>query len=251
MGLRFYYVIFANLFRAPYMLPYMSYMGAHPEKYSEERRYKMVNHIIDLMKKSGNIYTKGYGTENLPKEGGYIMYPNHQGKYDVLGMIHTHKKPCSFVMDEKRSHMPLVHQVVDLLQSKRMVLDDVRQSFQVINEVAEEVKQGKRYIIFPEGGYDEKKGNQVEKFKAGTFKSAVKAKCPIVPVALIDSYKVFLGHTLKRIETQVYYLKPLYYEDYKGLTTAQIANLVQEHITQAVNYVLGKREDRTVLEGQS
>lgn len=237
MGLRFYFVIFANLFRAP-LLPYMSYMGAHPEKYSEERRYKMVNHIIDLMKKSGNIHTQGFGKENLPKEGGYIMYPNHQGKYDVLGMIHTHEKPCAFVMDEKRSHMPIVHQVVSFLQSKRMVLDDVRQSFQVINEVAKEVEKGKRYIIFPEGGYDEKKGNQVEKFKAGTFKSAVKAKCPIVPVALIDSYKVFIGHTLKRIETQVYYLKPLYYEEYKDMTTAQIANTVQERIEQAVEHVV-------------
>lgn len=237
MGLRFYFVIFANLFRIP-LLPYMSYMGAHPEKYSEERRYKMVNHIINLMKRSGNIHTKGLGKENLPKEGGYIMYPNHQGKYDVLGMIHTHEKPCAFVMDEKRSHMPIVRQVVSLLQSKRMVLDDVKQSFQVINEAAEEVAMGKRYIIFPEGGYDERKGNQVEKFKAGTFKSAVKAKCPIVPVALIDSYKVFVGHTLKRIETQVYYLKPLYYEEYKDMTTAQIANTVQERIEQAVKYAL-------------
>ena len=166
------------------------------------------------------------------------MYPNHQGKYDVLGMIHTHEKPCAFVMDEKRSHMPIVRQVVSLLQSKRMVLDDVKQSFQVINEAAEEVAMGKRYIIFPEGGYDERKGNQVEKFKAGTFKSAVKAKCPIVPVALIDSYKVFVGHTLKRVETQVYYLKPLYYEEYKDMTTAQIANTVQERIERAVKYAL-------------
>ena len=233
MGLRFYYVILANLFRAP-LLPYMSYMGAQPEKYSEEKRYRMVQHIINLMKDAGNIHTKAYGTENLPKEGGYIMFPNHQGKYDALGIIHTHEKPCAFVMDEKRSHMPIVHQVVSLLQSKRMVLDDVKQSMQIINEMAKEVREGKKYIIFPEGGYADKTDNHMEPFKAGTFKSAVKAKCPIVPVALVDSYKVFMGWTLKKIETQVYYLKPILYEEYKGMKTVEIAALVQKRIEQVL-----------------
>ncbi len=236
MSLRFYYVILANLFRAP-LLPYMSYMGAHPEKYSEERRYHMVQHIIKLMKNAGNIHTKAYGVENLPKTGGYIMFPNHQGKYDALGIIHTHEKPCAFVMDEKRSHMPVVRQVVSLLQSKRMVLDDVRQSMQIINEMAKEVREGKKYIIFPEGGYDDKADNHMETFKAGTFKSAVKAKCPIVPVALVDSYKVFMGWSLKRIETQVHYLKPIPYEEYKGMKTVEIAALVQERIEQVLTGV--------------
>lgn len=247
MGLRFYHVILANLFRAPYILPYMTYMGAHPEKYSEERRYQMVNHVVELMKKAGNIHTTAYGVENLPKEGGYIMYPNHQGKYDVLGIIHTHDRPCAFVMDEKRSHMPVVKQVVDLSQSKRMVLDDVRQSFKIINEVAEEVKRGRRYVIFPEGGYDDKKGNHVESFKAGTFKSAIKAKCPIVPVALVDSYKVFDGCSLKRIETQVHYLKPIRYEKYKHMKTVEIAQEVQHRIAQELSRLLPEEEGQIVL----
>lgn len=202
----------------------------------------MVQHIIRLMKRSGRIDTKAFGAENLPKEGGYIMFPNHQGKYDALGIIHTHEKPCTFVMDEKRSHMPIVRQVVSLLQSKGMVLDDVRQSMQVINEVAKEVKDGRRYIIFPEGGYDDKTDNRLENFKAGTFKSAVKARCPIVPVALVDSYKVFMGWTLKRIETQVHYLRPIFYEEYKGMKTIEIAAMVQERIEQVMNGIVPEEE---------
>ena len=44
---------------------------------------------ICLMKVTGGIHTKAYGQENLPKEGGYMMYPNHQGKYDALGIVYT------------------------------------------------------------------------------------------------------------------------------------------------------------------
>ena len=49
----------------------------------------MMRHCIDLMNKSGKITTEACGLENLPETGGYIMYPNHQGKYDLLGIITT------------------------------------------------------------------------------------------------------------------------------------------------------------------
>ena len=63
---------------------------------------------------------KAFGVENLPKEGGYMMYPNHQGKYDVLGIMHTHKEPCSFVMDIDKSYTMLVREFIDLVQGKRL-----------------------------------------------------------------------------------------------------------------------------------
>lgn len=72
--LRFIYVILMNLFRAPYMIPKMRREADHPEKYSAEERYELARHCIRLMKVTGGIHTKAYGQENLPKEGGYMMY---------------------------------------------------------------------------------------------------------------------------------------------------------------------------------
>ena len=85
--LRFLYVIFMNLSRAPYMIPKLRRMAKNREKYSEEQRYAYVKKAVHYMMKSGKITTEVYGTENLPKEGGYVMFPNHQGKYDALGII--------------------------------------------------------------------------------------------------------------------------------------------------------------------
>ena len=48
----------------------------------------------------------------------------------------------------------------------------------------------KDYLIFAEGTRT-KNPNHVNEFKGGSFKCAMKAQCPIVPVALIDSYKPF------------------------------------------------------------
>ena len=232
--IRFIYVILANLFRAPYMIPKMRYQANHPEKYSEAKRYNLVRHAITLMKRSGRIHTRAYGEENLPKEGGYVMFSNHQGKYDALGIMISHKEPCSFVMDKNKSNMVLVKEIVDLVQGKRLDKNDVRQALTIINEVAQEVREGRKYIFFPEGGYEFNNKNVMGDFKPGSFKCAVKAKAPIIPVALIDSYKVFNSFSLGKVTTQVHFLKPFYYEDYKGLKTVEIAQLVKERIGEVL-----------------
>ena len=98
------------------------------------------------MKVTGGIHTKSYGTELLPTEGGYMMYPNHQGKYDALGIIYTHREPCSLVMDKAKSNTILVREFVDLLQGKRLDKKDVRQALMITDEVSEEVL--KERVIF-------------------------------------------------------------------------------------------------------
>ena len=236
--LKFIYVILMNLFRAPYMIPKMHKEADHPEKYSEEERYELARHVIRLMKTTGGIKTKAYGLENLPSEGGYMMYPNHQGKYDALGIIYTHKQPCSIVMDRAKSNTILVREFIDLLQGKRLDKKDVRQALTIINEVSEDVKKGKRYILFPEGGYDFNNRNNVCNFKAGSFKIALKTKAPIIPVALIDSYKVFNSFNLGPVTTQVHYLKPILFDEYGSLKTHEIAELVQRRIQEKIDSIL-------------
>ena len=232
-----FYVIFMNLFRAPYIIPKMRHRANHPERYTEEQRYALVHHVIYLMNKTGKFKTKAFGQENLPKEGGYIMYPNHQGKYDVLGIMYTHKKPCSFVMDKNKSHTILVREFCDLVQAKRLEKDNPRQGITIINQVAKDVTEGKKYILFPEGGYKFNNKNKVCDFKAGSFKIALKSKVPIVPIALIDSYKVFNSFHFGAITTYVHYLKPITYEEYKDMNTHEIATLVKERIEEKIREV--------------
>lgn len=118
------------------MIPKMRYQANHPEKYSDKKRYGLVRHAIKLMKHRGHIYTKQYGEENLPQDGGYIMYSNHQGKYDALGIMSAHDAPCSFVMDKKKSYMILVREIVDFVQGKRLDRSDIGQAMTILNEVA-------------------------------------------------------------------------------------------------------------------
>ena len=235
--LRMAYVIFVNFLLLPGIIQRMKYM-IQPERYNEEKCYSFARWIVRLMHRTGHIKTKGYGMENLPKEGGYMMYPNHQGKYDVYGIISVHKKPLSFVMDKSKSYRIFMNEVVELLKAKRLDKTDVRQALTIINEVAKEVKNGRRFILFPEGQYETKNKNVMGEFKPGCFKISLMSKTPIVPVVLVDSYKVFNGLTLPTpITSQVHFLTPIYYDEYKGMKTHEIANMVQQRIQEKLEEV--------------
>ena len=110
---------------------------------------------------------------------------------------------------------------------------DVRQAMQVIIDVTNEVKSGRNYLIFAEGTRS-KEGNKPGTFKGGSFKSATKAKCPIIPVALIDAFKPFDTNSIKPVTVQVHFLKPMYYEEYKDMKTTEIAAEVKKRIEQTI-----------------
>lgn len=239
---RFYYVIIASFFLILYYVPKMAYYAKHPEKYTETQCYKLAMKVMELVKRKGRITTKAFGTEKLPKEGGYIMYANHQGKYDTLGIMTAHKEPCSIVIDSKTAKQFIVNQAVDLVKGKRFVRGDIRQQAGEIVHIIKEVKAGRRYIVFPEAGYVDNKNELIE-FHAGSFKMALKAQCPIVPVVLWDSWKAFYGKSLKPVKNQVHFLEPIAFEDYKEMNTQEICELVKSKIQNKLDELRIAAED--------
>ena len=111
--------------------------------------------------------------------------------------------------------------------------EDIRQSMGVINQVAQDVKNGKNFLIFAEGSRS-KQGNRPQEFKGGSFKSACKAKCPIVPVALMNAFIPFDRNTIEKVTVNVIYLDPIPYEEYKDWKTVEIAAEVKRRIEEAI-----------------
>lgn len=238
--LRFYYVAITSPFFVLHMLSsYRKYMN-HPEKYGELERYRLAQKIMDHMRRRGRATTEVYGLSNLPKEGGYIMYSNHQGKYDALGILLNHDKPAAVLMEKNQSEKIMAKQVIDLIGGKRLDFDDPRQQIHILKELSEEVAAGRRYLIFPEGGYEDNK-NTLQKFNAGCFRCSLESKTPIVPIVLIDSYKALNGNSLKRCTTYIHILEPIPYEDYKDMKKTEISEMVKAKIQAKLDVELAKR----------
>jgi len=229
---RILFMVILCLFNLPIWL-FRIFQFCNIKKYDAATRYAYLHKITPIAIKRGRIKIQCYGLENLPKETGYIMFPNHQGLFDALIFLQTHERPFVTVMKKEVKNIFLLKQIIQLLQAEVIDREDVRQSMQVIINMTRRVKMGENFVIFAEGTRS-RKGNQLLEFKGGSFKSAMNAKCPIVPVALIDSYKAFDTHSIKKLTVQIHYLKPLYYEDYQGMKSTEIATLVSSQITQTI-----------------
>ncbi len=230
---RIIWMVLSNILMAPFYWCKLCWYAAHVENYTLEQRWKLVKFLDKHAVKGGRIRINVTGLENIPKEGGFIFYPNHQGLFDVLSIIEVCERPFSVVAKKELMDIPFLKQIFACTESVSMDREDVRQSMQVINDVAKKVKDGQIFLIFAEGTRSKDKNHLLE-FKGGSFKSATKAKCPIVPVALLDTYKVMDTNSIKPVTVQVHFLPPMYYEDYKSMKTPEIAQTVHDMIEKKI-----------------
>ncbi|TCL54293.1 1-acyl-sn-glycerol-3-phosphate acyltransferase [Kineothrix alysoides] len=218
--------------KVPYYLFQIWWYGKSSKKTYEEA-YAVVKRATIAANRAGKVRIESFGLENIPKENGFIFFPNHQGLYDVLAFLESSPVPFAFVIKKEAQNVILLKQVMKALGSISMDRDDIRQSMEVIQQVTEEVKTGRNFLIFAEGTRS-REGNNLLNLKGGSFKSAQKAKCPIVPCALIDAFKPFDEKSIKPLTVKIIYLPPIYYEEYKDMKTVQIAAEVKRRIEEAI-----------------
>lgn len=226
-------MVLKNLPFVPFAWFKLCWYASHVDNYTEGERYALLKMIDRRANKGGNITIDAHGVENIPKENGFIFYPNHQGLYDVLAIMAPCPVPFSVVAKKEVGNVPFLKQVFACMKAFLIDREDIRQSMQVIINVTKEVKQGRNYLIFAEGTRS-KKGNHPQEFKGGSFKAAMKAKCPIIPVALIDSYKSFDTGSAAPIIVQVHFLEPMMYEEYKDMKSTEIAAEVKRRVEDKI-----------------
>lgn len=227
-------MVLRNLLIVPGAWCKLCRFARHPEKYPEQQRWQHLQYILKRAVRGGNVQVQVTGVEHIPAEGGFMMYANHQGLFDVLAIGSTCDRPMATVLKKELVGIPFVQQVIQCTHSFAMDREDVRQSLTVIQSVTEEVKNGRSYLIFPEGTRS-KLGNTMGEFHSGSFRCATKSQCPIVPVALVNSFQVLDQPGSKPVSMELHYLEPIYYEEYKEMKPAQVAELVKARIQAKID----------------
>ena len=227
-------MVLKNIHIAPGAFVKLCRYAANPEKYEEMEMWNHIHYIMNRAVKGGNVDLKVTGLENLPEKDGFMLYGNHQGMFDVVAIAGTWNRPLAAVLKKELENVPLLKQIRLCTKSFCMDREDVRQSLEVIQNVTREVQNGRNYLIFPEGTRS-KNGNVMGDFHGGSFRCAVKAKCPIVPVALIDSYKVLDQKGSVPVSVQLHYLKPIAYEEFAGMKATEVAAMVKQRIQAVID----------------
>lgn len=234
--LRFKVTVGTSLFYVAYAIPKANKYIKNPDKYSDEDCFSLSKEIMNFIRRRSKTTTDVYGLENLPADGGYLMYSNHQGRYDAIGILLSQPYHCSVLWRSDRATQLLVKQVSKLIRAKTIDLNKLLETARTIHEIEHEAAAGKRFLIFPEGYYSDNK-NTLQEFKHGCFKCALGSKVPIIPVTVYDSYKSMNTNKFGKVNTQVHYLKPICFEEYGGLAATELAELVKSRIQERLNEI--------------
>ena len=227
-------MVLRNLKNIPGAYGKLCHYAKHTEKYPELEKWKHIQYVMRLAVDAGNIELQVRGKENIPEDNGFMLYGNHQGMFDVLAIAATCDAPLGIVYKKELKEVPLLKQIFACTNSFAMDREDVRQSLTVIQSVIREVQKGRNYVIFPEGTRS-KQGNRMGEFHGGSFRCAIKAKCPVIPMVLIDSFRVLDGKGSKQVVVQLHYLEPIPYEQFKDMKAAELAQLVKDRIQETID----------------
>ena len=217
-------------------LPVLFYLRSLEKKDAAAATLKslnMVRWILGIVRNLAGITCEVRGLENIPKDRAVLYVGNHRSYFDIVMGYTTVPSPTGFIAKKEMIGIPLLNLWMEQMNCLFLDRANIKEGLKTILTGIEKVKGGVSMWIFPEGTRS-RMGNQLLPFKGGTFKSAVRAKCPIVPCALIDSYKPFDEKSIAPVTVKLIYLPPICYEEYKQLKTPEIADIVKAKIEEAI-----------------
>ena len=126
------------------------------------------------------------GKENLPKNGPYILAPNHISLLDPFVLHSKHNRPTTYLMAEdledldwKELWLPWLYGVL-LVNRKNLKPSTIKTT-------QKQIEKNEPICIFPEGT---SLGEGLKPLKDGAAYFAIKNKIPIIPVSLSGTEKI-------------------------------------------------------------
>ena len=178
---------------------------------------------------SGAHYTV-IGREQVPTDTAVLYAANHRSFFDIILAYSVSPTLTAFVSKKSIKKMPCVAQWMYFLNCLFLDRDDIKQGLKTILRASELAKNGYSIYIAPEGTRNT--SEELLPFKNGSFKIAQKAKCPIIPVALIGTEEILENHLpwIRKGNIAIVYGEPIYLEDLSKEDRKQIGDYVREKV---------------------
>lgn len=129
------------------------------------------------------------GEERVPEDTSVLYVGNHRSIFDIIISYKYLKNNTGFVGKDSLVKTPLIGRWLKYCNGLFLNRTDIKEGLKTILHGIELVKEGTSIFIFPEG--TRSKTDDLLPFKEGSLKIAEKTGCPVVPVAITNTEKVF------------------------------------------------------------
>jgi 1-acyl-sn-glycerol-3-phosphate acyltransferase len=141
----------------------------------------------------GGVSLTVRGAEHLERGRHYLYVGNHASLFDIPAVVAGIPDNVRFVYKRELNRVPVFGWGMKLtgynIAIDRASAHDALKSIELI---AERMRRGASVMLFPEG--TRTPDGTLRAFKRGPFNLALKARVPIVPVAIRGSYEVLPRH---------------------------------------------------------
>jgi len=169
------------------------------------------------------------GLEKTPKHGRFLLVCNHLNEMDPVVLLRYFKdSQLTFISKRENQNMFVVGRFMHKIQCQLMNRENDREALKTILKCVEIIQEDKASVaVFPEGYI--KPDRKLHHFRNGVFKIAQRTKVPIVVCTLQNTHHVFHnGLRLKPTDVHLHLLDVISPEQYQGMTTVDIGNMVYE-----------------------
>ncbi len=142
------------------------------------------------------MFLKEKGTENIPKEGAFLLCANHKSNFDPVMIAATCTRNLTFMAKEELFEKPILGTLIKKLGA--FPIKRGRGDAAAVMATLKIMRRGGATLIFPEGTRI-KDGRRIQ-VSSGIIRLAIQSGVPIVPA--------FSGRH------SVTYGKPVFYEKY-------------------------------------
>lgn len=248
-----WHILRTVLLSAPRIIAsYFAWMLSYSRKNTKtpiEKRYKKARKLILKVNHNLKLDVLVEGKENLPNET-CCFYSNHMGAADPLLYFQAIDVPVTFVAKKEIEKLPFVGRVFRSINGQFLDRGDLKQSLRVMMRVQDSLtKKEINWVVFPEGTRNKDNMGKLLPFHHGTFRAAMKAKVPLVPTVVFGSFRILhTKHNFKRYPTYIKFLKPIYPSEYEGMTTEEVARIVQSRVQAEVTFQARKIDHSRMVE---
>ncbi|QNO15105.1 1-acyl-sn-glycerol-3-phosphate acyltransferase [Alkalicella caledoniensis] len=168
------------------------------------------------------------GLENLPK-GNVLFVGNHQSYADIPIMLGFIPGVKSFIAKKETRRIPVVSWWMVEINCVFLDRQNLRQGMKDMAKAKEFLQEGRSMVIYPEGTRSQ--NDDMGEFKKGSLKIAQQANVPVVPVAILGSYKLYEQQKkIKKAEVKLTIGEPIFIEKLSKEEQKEIAEIAENRV---------------------
>ncbi len=195
---------------------------------------KLCKRAGEFLLQIGRVKVLIRGMEKIPSDQKFLLISNHQSNFDAIVTIWTMRAyDLSFIMKDSLIKLPIIGKCLYAAGFLGLNRSNDREGLKTIIHAIHMIEENQSSIqVCPEGTRSKK--FEMLNFHHGSFKIALKAKCPIVVVGIQNT--CCIHHRFPWRSTKVYFdvIDVLSYESIEHMTTQEISDLTHKMIQERI-----------------